>query len=83
VGFYPWRLVGIGDVDGDGWTDLAIWQGDTTAFVLRGRGDGTSMICGGPMALADFDGDGGLDVGVAEQVDQVPCWHVYRNELCR
>ena len=56
----------------------------------RGRGDGTflgslgyAMIYGGPMALADFDGAGRLDVGVAERVDQVVRWHVYRNELCR
>jgi hypothetical protein len=67
----------VGDFNGDGKLDLAtpalsFTTGETTVDVLLGKGDGTfhspltfkvSHQIGGyaPMAMADFNGDGGLD----------------------
>ena len=57
-------------------------------FVLRGDGDGNllgslayPMILGGPMILADFDGNGRVDVDVIERFDDTVRWRVYHNRL--
>jgi len=57
-------------------------------FVLRGAGDGSFLetlayqaLPGSPLALLDFDGNGRLDVVVADDVTP-PRWRVYRNDLC-
>jgi hypothetical protein len=87
VDFSPDTLVGSGDLDKDGHTDL-VFRSGTTLFVLRGSGDGNFVetlayrnLRGNPMALADFDRDGRLDVVVAE--GDTPRWRVYRNDLCQ
>jgi len=72
VGAYP-VAVAIGDLDGDGRSDLAVAnRSSNTVSVLRGRGDGTF----GPktdfgtgnipysLAIADFNGDGRPDLAV-------------------
>ena len=73
--------VAVGDLDGDGKPDLAVSsQGinsviDHTVSVLHNNGDGTfaaavAVIVGpGPVsvALGDLDGDGKLDLAVADQ----------------
>ena len=73
VGYEPFSVV-VGDVNGDGHQDLVVAGGCSCISVLIGNGDGTfqghqdypaedgSTL--GTIALADFTGDGNLDVAI-------------------
>ena len=52
------------DVDGDGWTDLAVANDTTPNFLFRNKGNGTFEEVGRGSAFADLDGDGDLDIVV-------------------
>jgi hypothetical protein len=81
------------DLDGDGWTDIYVACDSTAAILFRNNRDGTftdvAMESGagfGPygekqagmgLAVADFDGDGRLDVLKTHFADDVPA--LYRN----
>jgi trimeric autotransporter adhesin len=63
---------GVGDFNGDGITDLLVDDEDTgTLTVLLGKGDGTFTVGQTmpftvvSMAIADFNGDGKLDVALS------------------
>ena len=63
----------VGDVDGDGRTDLLISSANGVNHVQRKRSDGTlsaaklvaKNITGFPLVSADFDNDGSLDLATA------------------
>jgi hypothetical protein len=72
------RSVAVGDFDGNGTLDLAVaesnpFTGQGAVIILLGNGDGTfgaaQSYAAGPrpssVAAADFDGDGTLDLAVA------------------
>jgi hypothetical protein len=73
------RAAAIADMDGDGKKDLVVGNcGDNSVSVLQGLGDGTFApphrystqlngvgVCPLAVAVADFDGDGKLDIAVA------------------
>jgi len=76
------RCVAVGDFNGDGWLDLAVanagsWPGSQYVSVLLGNGDGSfesprSLPAGfghSFLAVGDFNGDGWLDLAVANSVD--------------
>jgi hypothetical protein len=66
--------IAVGDVNGDGKPDLVISNEDASVGVLLGNGDGTFQaafatstlvkVDQGQIALADFDGDGHLDIAL-------------------
>lgn len=71
------RAVVIGDVNKDGWNDIAVTSGcqvetcvDGSIRLLLNNGDGTfnlvafpvSPSMGGPLAIGDMNGDGNLDL---------------------
>jgi len=79
VGSKPWATV-AGDFNNDGKPDLAVTNmGEDTVTLLLGNGDGTfTPASGSPyavgrepwaMAAADFNGDGKLDLAVANSLD--------------
>jgi hypothetical protein len=82
VGTQPWALV-AGDFNNDGKLDLAIVNRPNTGYgsvtLLLGNGDGTfTQASGSPytvgnspvaIAAADFNGDGKLDLAVANSAD--------------
>jgi FG-GAP-like repeat/Abnormal spindle-like microcephaly-assoc'd, ASPM-SPD-2-Hydin/FG-GAP repeat len=79
TGNYPYS-VAVGDFNGDGKLDLAVVNTDSnTVSILLGHGDGTfTQASGSPVsvgsnpvtvAVGDFNGDGKLDLAVANEVD--------------
>jgi hypothetical protein len=73
--------IGVGDFRGDGKLDLAVVGGDlgggsfdSNVFILMGNGDGSFqppmpynvLILGLTVAIRDFNGDGKLDLAVAD-----------------
>ena len=80
------RAAVIADLDGDGKKDLVVANcGDNTVNVLQGLGDGTfapphrystqvngAGLCPLAAAVADFDGDGKLDIAVANGGEITP-----------
>ena len=63
----------VGDVNGDGKTDVAVWVEDGLLFILLGDGTGHFNVLNSRgllgiqpsfMLLADFNGDGKLDYAV-------------------
>ena len=75
----PWNIA-IGDLDGDGNPDLVVAaDGEPRITVLLGNGDGTfhsgtfpvggegTIPSSGSVALADFNGDGKLDLAATEE----------------
>ena len=74
----PSTTIAVGDFDNDGHLDAALGSYGSSAIlsVLRGHGDGTFELAfeqeldfdpyvPGPIAVADFDGDGSLDLAMA------------------
>jgi FG-GAP-like repeat len=81
VGQVP-TSVAVGDLNGDGWLDLAVASSDGGIFMLLGNGDSTFRSVAldpgtGPpsnppsIALGDFNGDGKLDLVVADNSSNV------------
>jgi hypothetical protein len=79
VGNQPQAII-VGDFNNDGKLDLAVANsGDGTITLLLGKGDGTfTQASGSPypagrgpsaLAAADFNGDGKLDLAVANSLD--------------
>jgi len=79
VGTQPEAII-VGDFNNDGKLDLAVANsGDGTITLLLGKGDGTfTKASGSPypvgrgpsaLAVADFNGDGKLDLAVANLID--------------
>jgi hypothetical protein len=79
VGTQPEAII-VGDFNNDGKLDLAVANsGDGTITLLLGKGDGTfTQASGSPypvgrgpsaLAVADFNGDGKLDLAVANLID--------------
>jgi enediyne biosynthesis protein E4 len=82
------------DYDDDGWLDLLVANDSTASYVYRNRGDGTfadeSLLSGAALtedgreqagmgiAIADYDGDGRLDVHRTNFADDANV--LYRNE---
>jgi hypothetical protein len=81
--------LGAGDLDGDGWVDVARLVPDGDALALfRGHADGWEAPVVLPIAvdlvdldLADLDGDGDLDVAVAGGPDFVVFENLGKAEL--
>jgi hypothetical protein len=69
----------LGDVNGDGWLDVLAWGGQSAATLFFGQGSSSfgaprKVVVSDPapqisyrpaLALADFDGDGALDLAAA------------------
>ena len=82
----PATGVAAGDVDGDGFPDLAVTDAFGPTRLFRNRGDGTfeevtassGVVTAGPtrsLAFADVDGDGNLDLfvcGTGDYYNQMP-----------
>jgi hypothetical protein len=72
--FWEADSIAIGDVNGDGYADLAVATGGGL-YVLLGNGDGTfqpavaymNTCCAVSVAIADVNGDGHLDLVTSEQ----------------
>jgi hypothetical protein len=79
-----WRVVGIGDMNGDGKPDL-IWQNDATRQVIVGYLDGslrwdwlssTEVAGWSVVGLADFNRDGRLDLVCQNDLSrQIVVWY--------
>jgi len=79
-----WLMVGTGDFDNDGQTDL-VWENQTTGDVYVWLMTGTSMRTevalgrmGGPewqvRAVGDFDGDGRADLIWEKTTGELAAW---------
>ncbi len=82
----PATGVAAGDIDGDGFPDLAVTDAFGPTRLFRNRGDGTfeeitassGIVTAGPtrsLAFADVDGDGNLDLfvcGTGDYYGQMP-----------
>ena len=92
TGKYP-MTAAAADLDGDGWTDIYVASDSTAAILYRNNHDGTFTDVALPsgvaydedgraqagmgLGLADFDGDGGLDLLKTHFADDIPA--LYRN----
>ena len=89
---YPWDVVAVDDLNGDGKSDI-LWHNSVTGETAAWLMDGTTLIAGGALLPAhwqitrtgDFNGDGKADIfhqrGNAREDDVADEWLVADDRL--